>query len=87
MTSNTNAPNVARSYKPVVQVSGEGEKWYDNALRFATVEEARTSARDLMMRWMAVTACDAHESDEPVNYAWVDGKAVFLNEAAYERGE
>ena len=75
------------SYKPVVQVSGEGAKWHDNALRFATIEEAKANARDLMMRWMAVTACDAHESDDPVNYAMVDGRAVFLNEAAYEKGQ
>lgn len=87
MTSNTNAPNVARSYKPVVQVSGEGEKWHDNAMRFATADEAQSSAMDLMMRWTAVTACKAAESDEPVNYVWRDGRAHFLNEAAYERGE
>lgn len=55
------------SYKPVV-TTGNDPKWYDNALRFETQEEALYSARDLMNRWMLVVACDAHESDDPVNY-------------------
>lgn len=75
------------SFKPVVQVHGEGSKWHNNAQCFATKEEAQESAKSLMWRWLAVTACDAHESDEPVNYKMVDGKAVFLGEEAYERGE
>ena len=55
------------SWKPVVQVGGES-KWSENGLRFATHAEALQSAKDLMNRWMLVTACDAHESDDPVNY-------------------
>lgn len=67
------------SWKPVVQVGGES-KWNENALRFATHAEALQSAKDLMNRWMLVTACDAHESDDPVNYTITrrdDGQLVM----------
>jgi len=38
------------------------------------VEEAEANVRDLMMRWFAVRRWRVIESDDPVNYAWVDGK-------------
>jgi hypothetical protein len=60
------------SFKPVVQVAGNGDKWCDNALRFSTKGEAMQSASDLANRWMMVTAYDAHPSDDPVNYKIVD---------------
>lgn len=56
------------SWKPEVQVAGEGEKWLSNALRFATKAEAETSARDLARRWLLVTNHQAVESIDPVNY-------------------
>ena len=52
--------------------------WNTNALRFATREEAEAYARDLYSRW---TLCEGHcaqESEDEVNYAWVDGRAVRL---------
>lgn len=55
------------SWKPEVQTDNTG-KWYDNALRFATKEEAEISAADLSRRWLAVKAWRASESDDPVNY-------------------
>lgn len=64
------------SFKPQVKVAGNGDKWCDNALRFATEAEALASARDLMMRWMLVTDCQAAPSDDPVNYAIADGAMV-----------
>lgn len=60
------------SFKPEVVVDASG-KWYGNALRFATREEAEASARDLAYRWLAVREWRAVESDEPVNYRYVDG--------------
>jgi len=69
---------MAVSWKPQVQVKGEGDKWHDNALRFATKEEAAANAADLYSRWTLTTAHRAAESEDPVNYAWVDGKAVPL---------
>jgi hypothetical protein len=62
------------SWKPEVQVKGEGDKWHDNALRFATQKEAADSASDLYSRWTLTTAHRAAESDEPVNYERVDGR-------------
>lgn len=56
------------SYKPEVQTDGTG-KWYGNALRFASSEEAKVWADDLSMRWFAVRATRATESDEPVTHA------------------
>lgn len=67
------------SWKPVVQVGGE-QKWSENALRFATKDEALLSAQDLMNRWMLVTDCDAHESTDPVTYSLTrndDGQLVM----------
>ena len=42
------------SYKPQVKVNGE---WNGNGLRFATMEEAASRAKDLFGRW---TLCTAH---------------------------
>ena len=55
------------SFKPEVSTDG-GKSFHQNALAFATREEAETSARDLMSRWMLVTDWRAVESDQPVNY-------------------
>jgi hypothetical protein len=55
------------SYKPEVQTDNSG-KWYDNALRFETEEEALASAKDLERRWFAVRAVRASYSDDTVNY-------------------
>jgi hypothetical protein len=57
------------SFKPVVQTDDSG-KWYDNALRFATKEEALANACDLTARWMLVRAYDVCYSTDPVNYRW-----------------
>jgi hypothetical protein len=74
------------SWKPEVQVAGEGDKWCRNGLAFATKEEAEANAKDLMYRWLLVTACRAVESDEPVNYQWVDGKLVAVVPAGEQSG-
>ena len=69
-----------KSYKPEVQTLGDGDKWNGNGLRFATEQEAFDNAYNLSMRWMLVTNYRAVESDDPVNYAWVDGKLVYIVE-------
>jgi hypothetical protein len=56
------------SFKPQVMVAGNGDKWGENNLAFATHDEALKSARDLMNRWYLVTDYRAVESDQPVNY-------------------
>lgn len=55
------------SFKPEVSLDG-GRTFHQNAQAFATREEAETSARDLMSRWMLVTDWRVAESDQPVNY-------------------
>lgn len=69
------------SYNP--QVKGVGEdQWTGNGLYFATADEALAYASDLQSRWMGCKAGAenrrAFESDEPVNYAWRDGRAVNI---------
>lgn len=63
------------SFKPEVQTDSTGE-WYDNAVRFATMEEAEASARALANRWMLVRAWRAVECEDPVNYSIVNGAMV-----------
>ena len=60
------------SFKPSVSTDG-GATFNENALAFATHEEAEASARDLMGRRMLVTDWRVIESDEPVNYTLKDG--------------
>lgn len=61
------------SWKPEVQTDSTGQ-WYPNGLRFATEAEALANVKDLQARWFAVTAIRVSESDDPVNYRWVNGQ-------------
>lgn len=65
------------SFKPEVQTDSSG-KWYGNALRFASREEAEAYARDLASRWFAVLAWRVSESSKPVAHAWIDNKLHML---------
>lgn len=60
------------SYRPMVEVSGEPGKFHGNGLRFATREEAEASARNLQSRWLLVVAIQVDESEDPVNYRWLE---------------
>jgi hypothetical protein len=61
------------SWAPEVIADNSG-KWCGNALRFATREEAEANVLDLAMRWTLVRDTRVVESDEPVNYTWIDGR-------------
>ena len=65
------------SWKPEVIADNSG-KWCGNALRFATKEEAEANVRDLSYRWLMVRDTRVVESDEPVNYRWVNGRLVAI---------
>ena len=65
------------SFKPEVIADSSG-KWCGNALRFATLEEAEANVQDLMMRWFAVRETRVIESDDPVNYRYIDGRLENL---------
>ena len=58
------------SYKPEFQIQG---KWYGNAVRFPTYEEALENARDKFQHWTMPTDYRAVESDDPPNYRYVNG--------------
>lgn len=60
------------SYAPEFVADASGT-WAGNALRFATMLEAEQYAFDLSMRWTLVRDTRVVESDDPVNYAIVDG--------------
>jgi hypothetical protein len=67
------------SWKPEVKVEGE---WSRNGLAFATEDEAKRSAFDLMGRWFLVEDYRAVHSNQPVNYKHVDGKDIPIEETA-----
>ena len=67
------------SFKPVFQV-GSDPKFYDNAQRFATREEARGSSFARFQVWTIAASYDVQESDDPVNYCIVDGRDTPLRE-------
>ena len=65
------------SYKPQVLIKGETE-FSDNALSFATYEEAYKNAFDLASRWMSVNKFRAVESNEPVTHKYEDGVLKYV---------
>jgi hypothetical protein len=64
------------SWKPEVLAVGD-DKWVTNGLRFATKEEAE--AYISAMHWTLVYETCVVETDDPVNYRWVEGKLVPVN--------
>jgi hypothetical protein len=62
------------SYKPEVVADSSG-KWTSNAVRFASETEAQIYVIDLSMRWSSVRDTRVVESDDPVTYEFVDGRA------------
>lgn len=65
------------SFKPEVIADSSG-KWSGNALRFETRREAEQNVNDLARRWTSVREVRVVESDDPVNYRWVDGRLVAV---------
>jgi len=54
------------SYAVEVIADSSG-KWCGNGLRFQTIEDAESYARDLASRWTLVRETRVVESDDPVN--------------------
>jgi len=65
------------SYAAEVVADASGE-WTGNAMRFATKTEASLYGSDLRDRWFAVRDVRVVHSDDPVNYAIVDGKLTAV---------
>jgi hypothetical protein len=66
------------SFKVFVKVFGE-TSFNTNGVAFATRWEAEKYAVDLANRWMLVETWRVEESNDPINYKWVDGHAVSLD--------
>lgn len=64
------------SWKPEVRVANDN-KFYDNAVRFATEAEAIAYAEDLRQRWTSAREIRAAEVSDPVNAKWIDGKVKW----------
>jgi hypothetical protein len=62
-----------KSYAPQVIADSSG-KFYGNALRFPTREEAEANVADLAGRWLLVRDTRVVESEDEPNYRWADGK-------------
>jgi hypothetical protein len=65
------------SWAPTVRVAND-PKFYTNALRYATREEALADAKNLSQRWTAVVAHGAEERADPVNRRWEPGLGSVL---------
>jgi len=68
---------MAKSYKAEVSTDATG-KFNGNALRFATVQEAKDYVFHLSMRWTGVRDTRVGASDDPVNYPLVNGRAEAM---------
>jgi hypothetical protein len=69
------------SWKPEVIADSTG-KWHGNELRFATRKEADDYVYDLSARWTSVRGWRTIETDDPVTYRMVNGRAVPLEPQA-----
>ena len=60
------------SFKPMIQTA-DCQDYFPNNTAFATREEAERAAKDIYDRWWSSTDWRVDESDQPVNYAFIDG--------------
>lgn len=60
------------SFKPMIQTADNSD-YYPNSTAFATREEAERAAKDIYTRWWSATDWRVDESDQPVNWAFIDG--------------
>ena len=63
------------SWRPEL-LADNSDEWMCNGLRFATKKEAEDYVFDV--RWTMVGETQVTETDDPVNYRWVEGKLVPL---------
>lgn len=70
-----------KSWKAEV-IADDSGKWCGNGLRFATKVEAEGYADDLAGRWTAVRQKRVVESPDEPGYAFVNGRAVPLDQEA-----
>jgi len=64
---------MATSYRPMMQFAErqrDGSYFTGNGLRFATEQEARDQADDLLSRWFVPTGYRVELSADEPNYRW-----------------
>lgn len=66
------------SYKPAVKAVND-DKYYRNALAFATPEEAEGWGKDLLSRWLLAEDVRVEESDEPISHTFLNGRLDDYN--------
>lgn len=69
------------SYKPAFFFHGQTEPSL-NGQAFATYDEAYASAQARFSVWTMPSDFGVVESDEPVNYTWIDGHDQMINREA-----
>ena len=55
-----------------------GSEWSTNACVYATEKEAFDAGTELAERWLSVTTHEVRPTDEPVNYAFVNGRSQSI---------
>ena len=63
-------------------IADDTGKFVGNGCRFETCEEADAYVRDLAFRWRLVRQTRVVESEEPVNYRFVEGRLQSTEVAA-----
>lgn len=75
------------SWKAEIKVPND-PKWYDNAVRFKSRDEALNYGRDLYNRWTTAEHWRVIETDDDVTARWVAGqiewKDVKFNEQSFD---
>jgi hypothetical protein len=66
----------SQSWAPQV-LADSGHQWTGNSLRFATKREAELNVLDLAQRWTLVVNMRVVESNDPVNYKWIEGTGLM----------
>jgi len=61
--------------------------FYDNAVRFATAEEAEAAGKDKYSKWTMAEEYRVVESEDPVNYKWENGDAWPIRSTRSAQGD
>jgi hypothetical protein len=69
---------MTKSFAPQV-IADDSGKFAGNGLRFATYQEALDNVKDLASRWYLVREIRVVESDDPVNYKYIDHELVTVD--------
>lgn len=68
---------MSKSYAPEVR-TGTDPRFYGNALRFPTQQEALDNVRDLFGRWTSCTEYRVVPCDDEPNYRWENNALVRI---------